>query len=182
VAAIRDGASIDTTMGFTPIGGVVMSTRSGDLDPGVVTYLAAADGSTPDEVEALLSQRSGLVGISGSTGDMQGLLAREQVDPAARLAIASYVYGVVKAVGAFAAVLNGVDTLVFSGGIGEHAATIRARVSERLSFLGLALDPASNDAHAAVISSPTSHVVVRVIPTNEELMIARAAYRVLAPR
>ena len=182
LAAIRNGASVDTTMAFTPIAGIVMSTRTGDLDPGVVTYLARTERASPDEVETMLSQRSGLIGISGSTGDMQQLLAREHEDPAARLAVASYVYGVVKAIGAFAAVLDGVETLVFSGGIGEHAAPVRARVCERLSHLGVVVDAASNAADAAVISTSVSRVSVRVIPTNEELMIARAAYRLLAPR
>src|SRR5262249_34668952 len=128
VTAIREGRSVDTTMGFTPIGGVVMSTRAGDLDPGVVTYLARTERLSPDDLEALLSHRSGLLGISGTTGNMRQLLACEGVDPASRLAVAIYVYAVTKAIGALAAVLGGVDTLVFSGGIGEHAAAVRARI------------------------------------------------------
>jgi acetate kinase len=180
LAAVRDGASIDTTMAFTPIGGVVMSTRSGDLDPGVVTYIARTDNISADRVEEILSRRSGLLALSDTTGEMQQLLTREHDDPSARLAVSAYVYGVVKTIGAFAAALGGLDTLVFSGGIGEHAASIRARVCAALEFLDVALDAAANTGHAPVISTDTSRVTVRVIPTNEELMIARATYQVAA--
>ena len=180
LAAVRDGISLDTTMAFTPIGGVVMSTRSGDLDPGVVTYIGRSDGLSSERVEDILSKESGLLGLSGSTSDMQQLLARQLDDASAQLAVRSYVYSVVKAIGSFAAVLGGLDTLVFSGGIGEHAGEIRARVCDALAFLGVAFDSASNDAHGAIISRDDSCVVVRVIPTNEELMIARATYRVVA--
>lgn len=182
LAAVRDGSSLDTTMAFTPIGGVVMSTRSGDLDPGVLTYIARTDGMSPDQIEEILSQRSGLLGLSGSTGDMQQLLARERDDEPAQLAIRTYIYSVVKAIGGFVAVLGGLDTLVFSGGIGEHAAVIRARICDALAFLDVALDSTANESHADVISKGTSRVTVRVIPTNEELMIARATYRVVATR
>jgi acetate kinase len=180
LAAIQNGVSIDTTMAFTPIGGVVMSTRSGDLDPGVVTYLARTEAVSANEIEEILSKRAGLLGLSGTTGDMRQLLARERDDEDARLAVSAYVYSVVKAVGAFTAILGGLDTLVFSGGIGEHAAAVRARVCGALTYLGVTLDPAANDSHAAVISRDTSRAVVRVIPTDEELMIARATYRVVA--
>jgi acetate kinase len=179
LAAVRDGVSIDTTMAFTPMGGVVMSTRSGDLDPGVVTYLGRTERLSADQVEDILSQRSGLLALSGTTSDMRQLLAAERDDASARLAVQAYVYSIVKAIGGFAAVLGGLDALVFSGGIGEHAAVIRARICDPLTFLGVSLDPIANDSHAAVISRPNSRVTVRVIPTNEELMIARAAYRVL---
>jgi acetate kinase len=180
LTAVRDGHSIDTTMAFTPIGGVVMSTRSGDLDPGVVTYLARADKLSADEVEQVLSEASGLRGISGTTGDMQELLARQDTDAAARLAVDSYVYSITKAIGALTAALRGLDTLVFAGGIGEHAALIRACVCQAFEFLGISLDQSANERHAPVISTAASRVVVRVIPTNEELMIARATYRVVA--
>jgi acetate kinase len=182
LAAVRDGSSLDTTMAFTPIGGVVMSTRSGDLDPGVLTYIARTDGMSADQIEEILSQRSGLLGLSGSTGDMQQLLARERDDEPAQLAIKTYIYSVVKAIGGFIAVLGGLDTLVFSGGIGEHAAVVRARICDALAFLGVSLDSTANESHADVISKGTSRVTVRVIPTNEELMIARATYRVVATR
>jgi acetate kinase len=179
LAAVNAGRSIDTTMAFTPIGGVVMSTRSGDLDPGVVTYLARADKLTADQVEDLLSRRSGLLAISGESGDMRRLLERETSDPSCRLAVDVYVYGIVKAIGAFIAALHGLDLLVFSGGIGEHAAVVRARICEALAFVGLQLDPSRNDANAALISSSASSVAVRVIPTDEELVIGRAAFRLL---
>ena len=180
LAAVRDGRSIDTTMGFTPIGGVVMSTRSGDLDPGVVSFIARTDGASADRLEEILSKRSGLLGLSETTGDMRTLLARERDDAAAQFAVSVYVYSVVKAIGAFSAVLGGLDTLVFSGGIGEHAAIIRARICDALSSLGVSLDATANDAHRGVISGATSRVRVRVIATNEELMIARATYRIVA--
>jgi acetate kinase len=192
LAAVDARRSLDTTMAFTPIGGVVMSTRSGDLDPGVVTYLARNEGLTPDQVEDLLSQRSGLLGISDTTGDMRALLDREAIDPGCRLAVAAYAYSIKKAIGAFAAVLGGLDTLVFSGGIGEHAPAIRARICDGLAFLGVELDASRNAMNAPVISPqgvspqgvspPAARVEVRVIPTDEELMIARAAYGLLAPR
>jgi acetate kinase len=179
LAAVSAGRSVDTTMAFTPIGGVVMSTRSGDLDPGVVTYLARADRLTADEVEDLLSRRSGLLALSGETGDMRTLLEREASDPSCRLAIDIYVYGIVKAIGALIAVLGGLDLLVFSGGIGEHASVIRARICEAMSFAGIQLDRSLNDADAPRISSTDSRVAVHVIPTDEQMVIARAAYRLL---
>jgi acetate kinase len=184
LAAVRNGRSVDTTMGFTPIGGVAMSTRSGDLDPGVVTGIARRDGLSPDEVEGLLSHRAGLLGISGVTGDMRVLLDREPHDPACRLAISAYAYSIRKAIGALCAALGGIDTLVFSGGIGEHAPAIRARICEGLGFLGINLDEERNGTNAPAISTSgagVTGVVVRVIPTDEELMIARAAYALLAP-
>jgi acetate kinase len=179
LAAVSAGRSVDTTMAFTPIGGVPMSTRSGDLDPGVVTYLARADGLSADEVEDLLSRRSGLLAVSGATGDLKTLLEREDRDPSCRLAVEVYVYGVVKAIGALIAALHGLDLLVFSGGIGEHAPVIRARICEAFAFARIQIDAAANAANASLISSPGSRVDVRVIPTDEELVIARAAYRLL---
>jgi acetate kinase len=156
-----------------------MSTRSGDLDPGVVTYLARSQKLSADEVEDLLSHHAGLTGISGDSGDMQVLLEREAVDPASRLAVAMYAYSIKKAIGALTAALGGLDTLVFSGGIGEHAPSVRARICESLEYLGVELDAPSNASNALVISSPAARVTVRVIPTDEELMIARAAHRLL---
>jgi acetate kinase len=181
LAAVRDRQSVDTTMTFTPTGGVVMSTRAGDLDPGLVTYLARQQQTTTDAVERLLTRESGLLGISGTTGDMRILIEREEGDPAARLAVDLYCYRIRKTIGAYAAALGGLDTLVFSGGIGEHASPVRARICEGLGFLGLQIDAARNTSHAAVISTDHSRVVIRVIPTDEELVIARAAYRLLAP-
>jgi acetate kinase len=180
LAALCGGRSIDTTMAFTPIGGVVMSTRSGDLDPGVVTFLGRSAGLSADELEDLLSRRSGLLGVSGGESDMRTLLAREGSDAACRLAVDMYVYSVRKAIGAFAAALGGLDVLVFSGGIGEHAPAVRARICDRLGFLGVELDRDRNDANRPIISSAAAAVAVRVIPTDEELMIARAVHRLLA--
>jgi acetate kinase len=167
-------------MSFTPIGGVIMSTRSGDLDPGLVAYLLRTEHLTADEIEDLLSHRAGLLAISGVTGDMRELLARESRDPDCRLAVAMFGYQVKKWIGGFAAALGGLDTLVFSGGIGEHAPAIRAAICDGLEFLGVRLDQDRNAVNAPVISRPDSPVVVRVIPTDEELMIARAAWQVLS--
>ena len=181
LAAVRDRRSVDTTMTFTPTGGVVMSTRAGDLDPGLVAYLTLHEQMTTDDVERMLTRESGLLGISGTTGDMRLLLERKDADPAARLAVDLYCYRIRKTIGAYAAALGGLDTLIFSGGIGEHASAVRARICDGLGFLGIGIDAARNAGHAAVISSDHARVVVRVIPTDEELVIARAAYRLLAP-
>jgi acetate kinase len=179
LAAVRDGRSVDTSMCFTPLGGVIMSTRSGDLDPGLVAFIARTEGLTPDAIEDLFSRRSGLAAISGSTGDMRELLDREQSDPACRLAVDMYAYQIRKWIGAFAAALGGLDGLVFTGGIGEHAPAVRGRICAGLEFLGVHVDQARNANSAGVISTPGARVVVRVIPTDEELMIAQAAYCVL---
>jgi acetate kinase len=180
LTAVHDGRSVDTTMGFTPISGVVMSTRSGDLDPGVVTYLARTEGLSADRLDDFLSHRSGLLAISGVSSDMRTLLEREEHDAACRLAVDMYTYGIRKAVGALAAALGGLDTLVFSGGIGEHAPAIRARIADGLAFLGIEIDSRANTANSSVISSRASRVRVRVIATDEELMIARTACHMLA--
>lgn len=179
LAAVRNGRSVDTSMGFTPIGGVVMSTRSGDLDPGVVTYIARTTGFDPDQVEHELSHRAGLAALSGGTADMRELLAREAHDDRCRIAVHSYCYGVRKQIGAYAAALGGIDVLVFSGGIGERAAAVRSRICEELRFLGIEIDARRNAADAPVISTQTAAVAVHVVPTDEEVVIARSAYRVL---
>jgi acetate kinase len=180
LAAVRNGRSIDTSMGFTPLGGVIMSTRSGDLDPGLVTYLGRTERLDPNQLELILSQQSGLLAVSNATSDMRELLDREATDSACELAVAMYVYQIKKWIGSFTAALGGLDCLVFAGGIGEHSPAIRSRVCENLAFLGIELDEQANQRNAAVISSARAAVVVRVIPTNEELMIARAASRLLA--
>jgi acetate kinase len=179
LAAVRQGQSIDTTMGLTPIGGVIMSTRSGDLDPGVVTYIARSERLSADQVDDLFSHRAGLLGISSTSADMRTLLEREATDPRCRLAVDMYAYAIKKEIGAFAAALGGLDTLVFSGGIGEHAPAVRARICEGLAFLGVQLDVQRNAENQPVISSSDARVSVRVIPTDEELMIARAVYALL---
>jgi len=179
MAAIRDGASVDTTMGFTPVGGLMMSTRSGDLDPSVPLFLERSLGLSPDGVARLVNTEAGLLGISETSADMRDLLGRAATDQRAADAIDLFCYQARKFLGALAVVLGGVDTIVFTGGIGEHAAAIRRRICEGLDFLGIRLDDAQNVAGASIISSDDSAVTARVIPTNEELMVARHTYHVL---
>jgi acetate kinase len=179
IAAVASGRCMDTSMGLTPAGGLVMSSRSGDLDPGVVTYLARARSLSMDQVDHLLTHESGVRGISGRSADMQELLAREASDPRARLAVDVFCYQVRKWIGAFAAALGGLDTLVFSGGIGEHAPVVRSRICSELSFLGVELAEQPNASNAPLISAPLARVDVRVIPTNEALMMAREARTLL---
>ncbi len=179
LAAVRNGQCIDTSMGFTPLGGVVMGTRAGDLDPGVVTYLARTTNASADELEHLLSHQSGLAGITGGISDMRELLAREHDDANCRLAVAIYCYAIRKQIGAYAAALEGLDALVFTGGIGEHAAPVRARICDGLRFLGVALDERRNTTSERVISTNDSRVAVHVIPTDEEAVIADAGYALL---
>ncbi|MDD2902114.1 MAG: acetate/propionate family kinase [Syntrophales bacterium] len=180
MAAIEEGRSLDTTMGMTPAGGLVMSTRCGDLDPGVVIYLLREKGLAPDAVNNLINRQAGLLGVSGTSGDMHDLLGQEKTNPDAALAVELFCYQARKFIGALAAVLGGLDTLVFTGGIGEHAAAIRARLCGPLGFLGLHLAPDLNQANAPIISPPKSPVTVRVMKTNEELMIARHTRELLA--
>jgi acetate kinase len=177
VAAIRNGTSVDTTMAFTPTAGLPMSRRSGDLDPGLVAYLARTEGMTPEQFHDMVNSRSGLLGISETSSDVRDLLARETADVRAGEALAIFCYHVRKTIGAYAAALGGLDALVFSGGIGENAAVIRARVCDELGFLGIALDPVRNADHAAVIS--TGRVTVRVMRTDEEVEIACSTWEVL---
>jgi acetate kinase len=177
VAAIREGTSVDTTMAFTPTAGLPMSRRSGDLDPGLVAYLARTEGMTAEQFHEMVNTRSGLLGISETSADVQDLLAREGADVRAAEALAVFCHHVRKTIGAYAAVLGGLDALVFAGGIGERAAVIRARICAGLDFLDIALDPARNAAHAAVIS--TGRVAVRVMRTDEEVEIARSTWEVL---
>jgi len=179
MAAVRGGTSIDTTMGFTPTGGLVMGTRAGDLDPGVLLYLLHERHLTADDLDTLVNKEAGMRGVSGTSGDMQDLLAREAEDPRAAEAVALFCYTAKKYLGALVAALGGLDLLVFTGGIGEHAAPVRERVCAGLGFLGIDVDPARNEAHAPVISRDGAPVAVRVIKTNEDLMIARHTYRVI---
>lgn len=179
LAAVREGRSVDTSMGFTPAAGLVMSTRSGDLDPGVVSFLANAEHMSAAELHRMVNHESGLLGISELSPDMRDLLAREAEDVRAADAVNLFCYQAKKWLGAFAAALGGLDTLVFSAGIGERSAPIRARICEGMAFLGIELDARRNAAHAAVISTDRSPVTVRVIRTDEELMIARSVIRVL---
>ncbi|MEO8258361.1 MAG: acetate/propionate family kinase [Acidobacteriota bacterium] len=180
LAAVHDGRCVDTSMGLTPAGGLVMGTRTGDLDPGVVTFLARSGNLPVEEIDRQLTGESGLRGISGRSADMRELLAHEASDPRARLAVDIFCYQVRKWIGAFAAALGGLDTLVFSGGIGEAAPVVRSRICSELSFLGVRLEEALNAVGAPMISAPAARVRVRVVPTNEALMMAREARQVLA--
>jgi acetate kinase len=179
VAAVRDGKSIDTSMGFTPTAGLVMSTRSGDLDPGLAPYLARTEQMTTGQFYKMVNHESGLLGVSETSSDMRDLLEHEKKDVRAAEAVALFCYQAKKWIGAYAAALGGLDTLVFAGGIGENAPIIRARICEGLDFLGIDLDKTRNAKTMAVISKNSSRVTVRVIRTDEELMIARSASQVL---
>jgi acetate kinase len=179
MAAVRAGESVETTMGFTPVGGIVMATRTGDLDPGVLLYLMRENGLPEPELANLVSHESGLRGVSGGVSDMRDLLAREGNDPAAAEAVALFCYRAKQAVGSLAAVLGGLDGLVFTGGIGEHAAPVRQRICEGLEFLGIGLDPARNAVHAPVVSVAGSAVAVRIVRSDEDRMIARHTARLV---
>jgi len=179
MAAVRDGRSIDTTMAFTPAAGLMMSTRSGDVDPGLVSFLARSEKMTAPQFDRMVNHESGLLGISETSSDMRELLGREAGDVRAAEAVALFCYQAKKWIGAYAAALGGLDTLVFAGGIGENAPPVRARICAGLGFLGIELDESRNAEAAEVISTDASRVTVRVIRTNEELMIARLVLRVL---
>ncbi len=181
LTAVRDGKSVDTSMSFTPTAGVPMSTRSGDLDPGLVWYLARTEGMNAKQFNEMVNFQSGLLGICETSSDMRDLLKCETQDVRAAEAIALFCYQVKKWIGAFAAVLGGLDTLVFAGGIGENAATIRARVCAGLEFLGIEMEEKRNATNEGVVSSNASRVVVRVMHTDEEWMIANMVCRVLDP-
>ena len=180
MAAVRDGVSIDTTMGLTPTGGLVMGTRSGDLDPGVLLYLLQGQGMSPAALNTLVNRQAGLFGVSGRSADMRDLLAREASDPRAAEAVALFCYQAKKFLGALATALGGVETLVFTGGIGEHAAPVRERICAGLEFLGVELDEQRNATHAAIISRQGTPTTVRVMATAEDLMIARHTHRLIA--
>lgn len=179
MAAVRDGRSIDTSMGFTPAAGLVMSTRAGDLDPGLSYYLMKDGQLSVEQFQHMVNHESGLLGVSGLSSDMRDLLAHETSNARAAQAIELFCYQAKKWLGAFAAVLGGLDTLVFAGGIGENSAPVRARICAELGFLGINLDVTRNADHAGIISTDNSAVTVRVIHTNEELMIARSVCRLL---
>jgi acetate kinase len=179
LAAIRGGSSIDTTMGFTPTGGIPMSTRTGDLDPGVLVYLVRDRKLDAAGVEELIDRHGGLLGYSGTSGDMKELLEARDSDPHAGLAVDAFCYRIRLQVGAYAAALGGLDTLVFTGGIGEHAAAVRTEVCAGLEHLGVALDDARNTDGEEIISAVGSACTVRVVQTNEDLMVARHTHVLL---
>ena len=179
LAAVKDGKSVDTSMGFTPTSGLPMSTRSGDLDPGVAWYLMKIEKLSPEQFTHLVNHQSGLLGISETSSDMRELLKSQSNDSRAAEAIALFCYQTKKWLGSFAAVLGGLDTLVFSGGIGENAPEVREQICQGLQFLGIELDQTRNAKNDEIISSVNSVVNVRVIKTDEELMIARMVSQVL---
>lgn len=178
LCACRDGRPIETTMGFSPLDGLVMSTRCGAIDPGVLLYLMEPGGLDRDQIEDLLYRHSGLAAVSGLSGDMRGLLDSDT--PGSLAAVDLFVHRVVQEVGALAAALGGLDALVFSAGIGEHAPAIRAQICERLAWLGIELDPDANAASAMRIATSRSAVSAWVIPTDEEHTLALGARKVLA--
>ena len=175
LAAVRNGKPVDTSMGLTPASGVPMSTRSGDLDPGLLWYLARTENMSARQFNEMVNFKSGLLGVSETSSDMHDLLASESQDVRAAEAVALFCYQVKKCIGAFAAALGGLETLVFTGGIGENSSTVRARICSGLEILGIELDQERNAKHDPWISSGTGRVKVRVIRTDEELMIARHA-------
>ena len=180
MAAVQHGKPIDTTMGMTPAGGLVMSTRSGDIDPGIVRFLERSQRLSPEQFNRMVNHESGLLGVAESTGDMRQLLKLSSSDRRAAQAVELFCYSARKWIGAFAAALGGLDTLVFSGGIGEHQAPVRAQICQGLAFLGIELDPARNTQNAPIITRDGTAVTVRVIPTDEESTIFRAILGVLS--
>jgi len=181
LAAVREGQSIDTSMGFTPTGGVVMGTRTGDIDPGALWWILQQEQLTPGQLSDLVNHQSGLLGVSGLSSDMQDLLAKESSDVGAAEAVALFCYQIKKHIGAYTAVLGGLDALVFTGGIGEKASMIRSRICAGLEYLGIELDQRANARNELLISAAGTRVRVYVIPTNEELMIARAVQNLIKP-
>lgn len=178
ITALADGRSVDTSMGLTPTGGVIMGTRTGDLDPGVLLHVMRSGIARGVELETLVDEKSGLLGISGISSDMRQLHDAEN-NPRARLAIEMFARAVKKQIGAFVALLGGLDLLVFSGGIGEHDAAVRAEICGELEFLGVALDGTKNAQNVPVISNTAGRVTVRVVRTDEEGQIARHVFRLL---
>lgn len=173
IAAVLDGVSIDTSMGMTPSGGIVMGTRSGDLDPGVMLYLLRSAGLSVTDLDDAINRDGGLLGISESSSDVRDLLAAASTDSRAEDAIAVFCYQTAKFIGAYSAALGGIDALVLTGGIGERSPEIRARICEKLEFLGLHIDPVLNGRNASTISAVQSRVMVRTVKTREEVMVAR---------
>lgn len=180
MAAVRNGICVETTMGFGPTGGFMMGTRSGDLDPSILIHLLRANGASVDGLEQLLNRSSGLLGVSGSSADMKVLLAQATESAEAQLAVEMFCYQAAKAVGALTVTLGGLNTLVFAGGVGEHATPVRSAICERLGHLGVELDGRSNDRHEKIISAEGSRVTVHVVETDEDLIIAQHVHRLLS--
>jgi acetate kinase len=180
MAAVKNGQPIDTTMAFTPTAGLVMGTRPGDLDPGLLVYLMRSENLSPHQIDDLISKQCGLIGLSETSSDMRDLVARRATDSRAAEAVDIFCYQARKFIGAYAAALGGLDTLVFAGGIGEHSKEARGQICQGLEFLGLQFDSQANAANAPVISSPQSRVAIRVITTDEEVMIAQIVRIIMA--
>jgi acetate kinase len=180
LAAVHDGRPVDTTMSFTPTGGIVMGTRSGDLDPGVLVYLVREHGYDPEHLERLVDREAGLLAISGTTSDMRELLEARDRDSRAGLAVDIFCYRIRLQIGAYTAALGGLDTLVFTGGIGEHAAPVRAEACHGLEYLGVELDPERNAQNERIISADDSAVTVRVLTTDEDAIVGRHTHDLLA--
>lgn len=180
MAALKGMKSIDTTMGFTPAAGLMMSRRSGDIDPGIMLYLMKNKGLNADELNTLINEKSGLLGVSGISTDMQDILSMERTDERARFAIEMFAYIARKFIGSLAAALGGLDALVFTAGIGENSPQVRERILQGMEFLGIRLDPERNLSNSGIISRGKGPVTVRVMKTNEELMIARHTFGLLS--
>jgi acetate kinase len=178
IAAVRNGKPIDTSMSFTPTAGLVMGTRCGDLDPGAIVYLLRNEKLSVEELDELLNKQSGMLGVSGTSADMRDLAAKRQTDPNAAIAVDLFCYQVKKWIGSFAAAMGGLDTIVFAGGIGEHATDARAAICQGLEFLGVQLDGESNSRNDPIISN--GKVMVRVIATDEEIVIASTMNKLTA--
>ncbi len=179
MAAVREGKCVETTMGLTPVSGLVMSTRSGDIDPGLAGFLHRSEGMSLGEFHEMIHERSGLLGISGTSPDMRDLLARRDTDVRAAEAVEVFCYQVRKWIGALAAVLGGTDMLVFSGGIGEKSPQVRSEICRGLEFLGMRVDAKANETNALLISEEKKSIPIRVIQTDEEQVIARETYRLI---
>lgn len=180
LAAVAAGKSVDTSMGLTPLEGVLMGTRCGDIDPYVPLYLMDKEGLTLDEINTLLNKKSGLFGLSGRRDMRDVLTAMDKQDQLARMAIEVYVYRIVKYIGAYAAAMNGVDVIVFTAGVGENCSVVRKEIAEYLTFLGVKLDEKNNANNAEIISTADSKVTIMVVPTNEELVIAQDTYEIIS--
>jgi acetate kinase len=182
MAAVHNGKPIDTTMAFTPTSGLVMGTRPGDLDPGLMVYLMKDQKLSADDMDKFISQQCGLIGVSETSSDMRDLLTARATDPRAAEAVQLFCYQAGKNLCAMTSALGGLDTIVFAGGIGEHSPEVRAIICDGLAFLGLKLDPAKNAAGCDLVSAETSRVAVRIIPTDEEIVITRIVLSILAIR
>lgn len=180
LTAVCEGQSIDTSMGFTPTAGLVMGTRCGDLDPGLLAYLARVESLTPKQLTDLVDRRSGLLGVSETSGDMRDLLKAVATDARAGEAIRLFCYEAKKRIGAYAAAMNGVDILVFSGGIGENCPSVRERICKDMSYLGLEIDDPRNDVNNKIISTTSSKVLVMVVKADEESVIAQETHQALS--